>query len=85
MYTNGKIYVIRNEINMRIYVGATTQSLAKRMSWHRNACRNTKTKAGLKLYVAMREIGIERFHIELLENCPCDTKEQLTARGSPRP
>ena len=28
----------------------------------------------------MRELGVENFYIELIENFPCDTVEELRAR-----
>ena len=31
-------------------------------------------------YLKMHELGIENFYIELVEECPCDNKEQLRAR-----
>jgi group I intron endonuclease len=75
-YSNGKVYVIRNTVNDKVYVGSTTQPLCKRMVEHRI---DSKTKTG-KIYQKMREIGIEKFYIELLELCPCQTQEQLNQR-----
>jgi hypothetical protein len=76
-YQNGKIYVIRNHINDLVYIGATTQSLAKRFSVHKDASRRNFT---IQLYKAFQEIGIENFYIELIENCPCNSKNELHAR-----
>lgn len=75
-YNKGKIYVIRNHINDNLYVGSTTQTLSKRLSYHKSDSQNKK----YKLYQAIDELGFENFYIELIENYPCDTKEQLTAR-----
>ena len=34
----------------------------------------------IKIYKAMIELGIEKFHIELIEDYPCENCEQLNAR-----
>lgn len=78
-YNNGKIYAIRNRVNNKVYIGSTTQSLAKRFSYHK-ASMNSKDKQHYKLYQAMHELGIESFYIELIEHYPCQTKEQLCAQ-----
>ena len=73
-YQNGKIYCIRNIIDDDIYVGSTTQLLSERMCLHRS-----KVKANLhhKLYLKMYKFGLDKFYIELIENCPCSSKEEL--------
>lgn len=76
MYKNGKIYVIQNTENENLYIGSTTQSLAKRFSAHR---LDADVFIG-KLYNAMTEIGKDKFYIELLEDYPCERREQLAAR-----
>jgi len=78
-YKSGKIYCIRNFINEEIYVGSTTQPLSKRMAWHRRD-RNLNIMAKRPLYKLMGEIGVEHFYIELIEEYPCDNKDQLRAR-----
>ena len=76
-YQDGKIYKILNSETSDIYVGATCQRLAKRMMNHR-----TRVKEGKEtlLYNKMRDIGIEHFYIELIENYPCENSEQLNKR-----
>jgi group I intron endonuclease len=78
-YKNGKIYCIRNNIDDDLYVGSTTQPLCKRMAKHREATRN-EVKVHRNLYVKMLEHGLEHFYIELIEDCPCETLEQLRKR-----
>jgi hypothetical protein len=78
-YSNGKVYVIRNIVNDKVYIGSTTQPLSKRMVEHRGNVTNTK-RQNYKIYQNMHEIGVEHFYIELLELCPCETKEQLNKR-----
>ena len=76
-YQDGKIYKILNCKTTDIYVGATCQRLAKRMMNHRTKVKEGKDTA---LYNKMREIGIEHFYIELIENYPCENSEQLNKR-----
>ena len=72
-----KIYSIRNTVDDSIYVGSTTQPLCKRMAGHRN---KLKYKPHYKLYQKMAEVGLDKFYIELIENCPCENKEELRKR-----
>ena len=78
-FQNGKIYCIRNSINNDIYVGSTCQSLSKRMAFHRNSSKS-ETKQHYKVYCMMTELGIDKFHIELIEKYPCENNDQLRAR-----
>ena len=74
-YSNGRIYVIRNNINDDVYVGSTTQPLSKRMAKHRSEISSNK----LPLYEKFREFGVGNFYIELLKEYPCENSEQLQA------
>ncbi len=78
-FKNGRIYCIRNMIDDDIYVGSTCQPISKRMAKHREN-RNDKRNRNMKLYVKMRDIGVDNFYIELIEECPCDNLEQLRRR-----
>lgn len=78
-YANGKIYIIRNTENNKVYIGSTTQPLCKRMVGHRCSARDEK-KQHFPLYVAFNEVGVDRFYIELVEDYPCENIEQLLAR-----
>ena len=75
-YKNGKIYCIRNTIDDDIYVGSTTQPLSKRMARHREDAKR-KDRMHFAFYSKVNEIGIGHFYIELIEDCPCETLEQL--------
>ena len=70
-YSKGKIYKIWNDVDDRIYIGSTCQTLAQRMGEHRRMI-NCKSKMNCKIYQVMREIGVERFKIELIEECKCE-------------
>lgn len=78
-YNKGKIYVLRNHTNDKVYVGSTTSPLYKRFSYHKSDMKQPKNQ-NRKLYEAMREIGFENFYIELVEDYPCENIEQLEAR-----
>ena len=77
-YSEGKIYKLYvTGVEEFCYIGSTITSLEKRMSVHMcQAKSETQTKCySLKLFEDDNEVVIE-----LLENYPCDTKEELHAR-----
>ena len=74
-YQNGKIYQILNGETNDVYVGSTCSSSSKR--WHEH--RISINKPG-RLYEMMKEIGRDCFYIELIEECPCTSKDMLRAR-----
>ncbi len=75
-FNNGKIYKITNDYNNDIYVGSTCDTLVKCFSCHR--CKiNCKRDGHRPLYTLMKEIGVDRFRIELIEDFPCEDKYQL--------
>ena len=63
-----KIYKITNDINDKVYVGKTENSLEKRFAEH---CKDSQKREEEKrpLYAAMRKYGVEHFSIELVEEC----------------
>lgn len=76
MYTNfkcegnmGYIYIIKNTVNNKVYIGQTVNNINLRFSKHKFAAYTGTSK----LYVNMRNIGIDNFYIE--EICKCDNKE----------
>ena len=77
-YKNGKIYQILNNINDEVYVGSTIQPLSKRLHCHKSQSDSLVRKN--KLHELMRTIGKNNCYIELIENYPCNTKEELLAR-----
>lgn len=76
-YSKGKVYKIVNDIDDRIYVGSTCQTLAQRMSCHRS---NVGKKPSQSLYALMGDHGVDKFRIVLVEDYPCERKDQLRAR-----
>jgi len=75
-YANGKIYGIRcrTKGDAIVYIGSTTQALCERFSQHRKAAKAGDT---MKLYTLMNEVGVQNFHIELINVFPCASKEEL--------
>ena len=65
----GRIYIISNDVNEKLYIGKTTKSIEKRFKQH----ARTDSAIGS----AMRKYGIEHFQIGVIENCY--TSEQLNA------
>jgi hypothetical protein len=79
-YKNGKIYKIVCNVSGKIYIGSTCKkSLSRRLSYHR---------IDYKLYLKQKQHFISSYEvlennnysIILLEEYPCETKEQLLAR-----
>ena len=59
------VYIIENDVNDLKYVGITKNSLKQRFAGHlRKAKRGIRTR----LYDAMRQYGIAKFHIRLVED-----------------
>lgn len=60
-HTLGRIYIIENDVNDRVYIGQTVYTLAEHFYGHKYlANKHTNTK----LYIAMNELGIDNFTIE---------------------
>mgnify|MGYP003638483851 CR=1 FL=1 len=69
-YKNGKIYKLWSPEGDDIYIGSTTQDLARRKAKH----KTDKSKSTI-LYEKYTDI-----RIELLEEYPCDNIEQLNKK-----
>ena len=78
-YQNGKIYKFWSSKTDEIYVGSTCQPLHKRMYKHR-CCAMDYNRTMFKVYREMNRIGVDSFNIELIENYPCDSKDELNKR-----
>ena len=63
---NGKIYMIRNEVNGKRYIGQTVNSLEERFKQHKQGTRQPK-KNMTKLQRAMDKYGKPMFTITLIE------------------
>ena len=78
-YQNGKIYAIRSPNTDKIYIGSTTQSLKKRLWNHKNDNYNP-TRGAERMCTSKQIMDFGDHYIELLENFPCNTKEELNKR-----
>ena len=78
-YQNGKIYTIRSKNTDKYYIGSTVSKLCVRMADH---VKHYKLyKLGKKKYVSSYDImDKEEYYIELLENYPCNSREELRKR-----
>ena len=84
-WSNGKIYkIISNNPDIKeVYYGSTVQKLLTRMAGHRDSYTSwIKGKGGCcaSSFYLFEKYGVEQFHIELIENYPCESREQLHTR-----
>jgi hypothetical protein len=78
-YSNGKIYTIRNKNDdTKIYVGSTIQPLYKRFGGHK-ASNKLERYNNCLLYLEINN-DWSNWYIELYENFPCGSKEELHKR-----
>jgi hypothetical protein len=75
MYQNSKIYKLVSDLTDKIYIGSTTQPLYKRH--HEHISRSKKCVNKCK---SIELIKLGETRIELIEDYPCERKEQLNAR-----
>lgn len=61
------VYKIVNSINNKVYVGRTTHTLKYR--WEKGHLKCLERGDQRHLYQAMRKYGVDKFHIELIEEC----------------
>ena len=76
-YQNGKVYKIVNDVNDDIYVGSTCLTLSKRKYTHKYA---SKKQLNRKVYQCVNECGWDNCRLVLVENFPCNSKDELLAR-----
>lgn len=70
-YSKGKVYKIISDSTDKIYIGSTCQSLANRLYEHKRDKHRITSKEIVKF---------PDCQIILLEDVPCERKEQLTSR-----
>jgi hypothetical protein len=80
-YQNGKIYSIRSHNFDKYYIGSTCIRLSQRLYTHEKA-RKDFIRTGNKRHLTSCNIVLEKdnYYIELLENFPCNTKDELHKR-----
>lgn len=62
----GFIYIIKNTINEKVYIGQTSRTIEARWNQHKAAALRGENQ-GIILYNAMRKYGVENFYISELE------------------
>jgi hypothetical protein len=75
-YSKSKIYIIRNKINDKVYVGATSIDPQRCLSKQYEISRQI-VRLHLPLSKAFAEIGFENFYIEVIEDHPCASNAEL--------
>jgi predicted GIY-YIG superfamily endonuclease len=75
-YKNGKIYKLQCEDGY-FYVGSTATELRKRLSGHK---KDSKKRPETKSYKHINEIGWDKVRIILIEEYPCENKQELNRR-----
>jgi len=61
----GRIYIIKNIVNSKVYIGQTKDSIQKRFGKHLSSCQYVIGKA-------IKKYGSHKFHVELLEETTLD-------------
>ena len=65
----GYIYKISNDINDKVYIGKTCETVNSRFKEHLRDYKKD-TEENRPLYRAMNKYGIEHFSIEQIDECP---------------
>ncbi len=65
----GIIYLIKNKINQKIYIGATLGSLSNRWKWHIEKSRQDKKVTKGSLREAIKEYGKNNFSKKIIKRC----------------
>lgn len=69
------IYIIKNNINDKVYIGQTKLSLSERFKKHIYDSK-TPCKKHRPLFLAFEKYGIENFYIELIEDCDSEFADE---------
>lgn len=67
----GFIYKVTNNLNQKVYIGKTSETVQKRFKEHLNECQTQKSY-GRPFHQALIKYGVENFSIEILEEAPID-------------
>lgn len=68
------VYMIRNNINGKLYVGITTRKLKKRMREHFDISNQSSNNAKSSLHHSLKKYGSENFSVSILEKCKDEKK-----------
>ena len=78
-YQNGKIYAIRSYQTEEFYIGSTCDKLSKRFYNHKAKFKQFQNGKG-NCVTSFKMLEYPDARMELLENCPCNDKNELTRR-----
>ena len=78
-YSNGVIYAIRSFLTNKYYIGSTCMPLYKRFYGHKQAAKS-HNRNGKNYISSCKIINYGDAYIELLENYPCNSKNELNKR-----
>ncbi len=73
----GIIYIIRNIVNYKIYIGQTIHTLQSRWNSHLSAFRSNNNSKSWALYGAFEKYGIENFVIVQFKDCDDDKLDEI--------
>lgn len=75
-YKNSKIYKLQCE-DGHYYIGSTATELRKRLKGHKD---KSKESPNQRVYKHINELGWDKVRIVLIEEYPCENKQQLTRK-----
>ncbi len=78
-YSKAKIYKIYSYENDDVYYGSTCETLSQRMAKHRNKYKTYKD-GKFHYTTSFKILELTSAKIELVENYPCNSKEELLQR-----
>lgn len=78
----GYIYIIKNTINDKVYIGKTTQGIDVRFKQHKSGLNNQNPKRQSYLKNAMKKYGVDNFYYEELYRCEIDDIDELNTHLS---
>ena len=82
-YNEGKIYKIESTLGNMVYYGSTTKKrLCDRMTKHRGDYKRwlNGKRGSTTVFKLFDAYAIENCRIVLVENCPCESKDELTSK-----
>ena len=79
-YQNSKIYKITDNTSDMIYVGSTCKTLELRLKQHISSNKSYKAGKYPNFVTVFKILDNNDYKIELVENYPCATKQDLNIR-----
>lgn len=73
---NGYIYIIRNNVNNKVYIGKTRRTVEIRWRQHINSV-HYKAMQNIHFYKALQKYGVNNFYVETLEHITSNDKSDL--------